>query len=182
MQLTPKIVAFIASEEGIVREAYKDSKGIWTWALGVTNASGHEVYPRYLDKPQTIERCLEVSLWLLENKYLPAVRVAFRGHELTEAQLAAALSFHWNTGAILSSSWVGKWKAGEIAQAKRRFMDWNKPAAIIPRRARECELFFNGDWPPLVANVYPVAKPSYTPRFSKAQRVNLGPLLEGMAK
>lgn len=180
MKLTPKIVTFIASEEGLVREAYKDSKGIWTWALGVTNASGHQVHPRYLDKPQPIEKCIEISLWLMENKYLPAVAAAFRGHDLTEAQLAAALSFHWNTGAILSSSWVAKWKEGDISQAKRRFMQWDKPAAIIPRRKRECELFFNGDWPDLIVPVYPVAKPSYSPRWSKAERIDLAPIIAGM--
>lgn len=41
-KLTPRIVAAIAHEEGLVLEAYRDSVGVWTWALGVTNASGHE--------------------------------------------------------------------------------------------------------------------------------------------
>jgi lysozyme len=180
MKLTPRIAAFIASEEGLVREAYRDSNGIWTWALGVTNASGHEVYPRYLDEPQSIERCIEVSLWLMQNAYLPAVEQAFRGHELSENQIAAALSFHWNTGAILSASWVRDWRAGELGRARRHFMEWRKPAVIIPRRQRECDLLFDGKWPALIVPVYPVAKPSYSPRWSKAERIDLGPIIAGI--
>lgn len=180
MNLTPKIAAFIAAKEGLVREAYKDSKGIWTWALGVTNASGHEVHPRYLNNPQSIERCIEVSLWLMANKYLPAVAKAFTGHDLTEAQLAAALSFHWNTGAITSAGWVKLWKAGEVAQARRAFMEWRKPAEIIPRRQQECDLFFGGKWPSLICPVYPVRKPGYSPHWSKAERIDLLPIIEGM--
>lgn len=180
MQLTPKVAAFIAAKEGLVCEAYKDSKGVWTWALGVTNASGHQVHPRYLDNPQPIARCLEVSVWLMEQKYLPAVAKAFATFDLTEAQLAAALSFHWNTGAILSAGWVKLWKQGELAQARRAFMAWNKPAEIVPRRQAECDLFFDGKWPSLICPVYPVRKASHTPDWGKAQRIDLLPIIEGM--
>lgn len=182
MKLTPKAAALVAAKEGLVREAYRDSRGIWTWALGVTNASGHLVHPRYLDNPQTIERCIEVSLWLMENKYLPAVARAFAGRDLTEAQLAAALSFHWNTGAILTARWVKLWLAGEVAQARRAFMEWNKPAEIIGRRQQECDLFFDGKWPSLVCPVYPVRKPGYTPHWGKAERIDLLPIIEGMVQ
>lgn len=180
MTLTPRIAALIAAKEGLVREAYKDSKGIWTWALGVTNASGHQVHPRYLDNPQPIERCLEVSLWLMAERYLPAVQRAFAGHDLTEAQLGAALSFHWNTGAILTASWVKLWKAGEIAKARRSFMSWNKPAEIVPRRQAECDLFFDGTWPSLACTVYPVRKPGYTPDWRRGERIDLLPIVAGM--
>lgn len=180
LTLTPRMAALIAAKEGLVTEAYKDSKGIWTWALGVTNASGHQVHPRYLDKPQPIALCLQVSLWLMRQKYLPAVAKAFAGHDLTEAQLAAALSFHWNTGAILTASWVKLWKAGELAQARRSFMSWNKPAEIVPRRQAECDLFFDGKWPSLVCTVWAVKKPSYTPDWRRGERIDLLPILEGM--
>jgi lysozyme len=44
---------------------------------GITQASGHAVFPRYKDNPQPLERCLAVFLWLLRTKYLPAVLAAF---------------------------------------------------------------------------------------------------------
>lgn len=163
MKLTPKIVAAVAHEEGLVLEAYKDSVGIWTAFLGVTNASGHQVYPRYLDKPVSVERALEVSVWLLENKYLPAVRRAFAGRSLKENEIAGALTFHWNTGAIEKASWVKSYLAGDMADARKRYLDWNKPASIIPRRKRDAALFFDDVWPDLRVPIWNVAKPSYKP-------------------
>ena len=145
MKLTPKIVLEIASHEAIIRSAYKDSVGVWTWSAGITSASGHSV-ERYIDNPQTMQKCLEIYVWLLGEKYAPAVDKAFAGHALTEAQYAAALSFHWNTGAIATASWVKQFKAGDISAARESFMAWKKPPEIIPRRQKERDLFFDGKW------------------------------------
>lgn len=178
--LTPKAVAFLASEEGLVLEAYKDSVNVWTWALGVTNASGHQVYPRYLDKPQTLERCLEVSVWLIQNKYLPAVLKAFDGHDLTEAQLAAALSWHWNTGAILKTDWVKMVRDGKPASA-RQFMvtHYLNNGMLTDRRKREAALFFDGAWPsPMLCPVYPIKLPSHTPDWRRGVPTDLLPALQ----
>ncbi len=176
-KLTPKAVAYIAKEEGMVREAYKDSIGVWTWGLGVTNMSGHEVYPRYKDAPQPLEKCIEVSVWLMERKYLPPVLKAFHDLPLKEHELAGALSFNWNTGAIGKASWVGLFLDGKLEQARASFLSWKNPASIIPRRQREAALFFDGQWPDdMRATIWNVAKPSYTPRGSKA--VDIMPMLE----
>ena len=182
LKLTPKIAAYCLSEEGIVLEAYKDSEGIWTWAGGVTNASGHIVFPRYKDSPQSLERCLEVTVWLMGQKYLPAVDRAFAGYALTEAQIAAALSFHWNTGAILRSSWVQMVKDGNLGAAED-FLEthYTNGGDLAPRRLREAHLFFDNIWPDdLSCPAYPVAKPSYTPAFRRAKRIETLPILEGM--
>jgi lysozyme len=176
MKLTPRIVAAVAHEEGLVLEAYKDSVGVWTWALGVTNASGHQVHPRYLDKPTTIERALEVSVWLLENRYLPAVRTAFNGLTLKEHEIAGALTFHWNTGAIVTASWVRSYRTGNMADARKRYLDWNKPASIIARRRRDAEMFFDGKWPDLRTPIWKVAKPSYRPVGGKP--IDILPMLQ----
>lgn len=176
LSLTAKIVEFLAAEEGIVLEAYKDSVGVWTWALGVTDASGHRV-ARYKDAPTTLERALDVSLWLLRERYLPPVLKAFQGHALTEAQLAAALSFHWNTGAILTADWVDLFKTGEVAQARTAFMDWRKPAAVVPRRKRERDLFFDAAWPgDMKVTIWNVSKPSYAPKGGRP--IDIAPALQ----
>lgn len=168
LALTPRVVAFAAGEEGLVREAYRDSEGVWTWALGVTNASGHLVFPRYRDNPQPLETCVEISIWLMRKRYLPLVAAAFQGHVLSEHQLAAALSFNWNTGAIARASWVKSFVAGDIAKARAEFMQWRNPASIVERRRRECALFFDGKWPAKLGRVpvWRVAKPSYKPKGS----------------
>lgn len=144
MDVTYNTALELASHEGLVRQAYKDSVGVWTWSIGLTNASGHNV-DRYINNPQTIEKCLDVYVWALE-KYAKDVRKAFASKPLNESQFAAALSFHYNTGSINKASWVKKWLAGDVAGAKKSFMDWRKPAEIIPRREKERDLFFDGKW------------------------------------
>jgi lysozyme len=173
LSLTPRVALELIGHEAIVPEAYKDSVGVWTWGIGVTNASGHSV-DRYKDNPQPIERCLEVYLWLLLEKYIPSVVKAFQGFTLTEAQFAAALSFHYNTGAISRAGWVRKARAGDTARAKAAFMEWNKPREIIERRQKECDLFFEGKWSQDgKATVYDVRKPSYSPNWKTARRIDV---------
>jgi lysozyme len=177
LSLTPKVALELIGHEAIVPEAYKDSVGVWTWGIGVTNASGHSV-DRYKDNPQPIERCLEVYLWLLRAKYIPAVVKAFEGFTLTEAQFAAALSFHYNTGAIARAGWVKKFKAGDMAGGRLAFMEWRKPPEIIERRQKECDLFFDGRWSQDgKATVYDVRKPSYSPNWKTARRVDVSAAL-----
>lgn len=172
--LTKRAMIELVSHEGIVREAYKDSKGIWTWGIGVTDASGHKVL-RYKDNPQSIAKVVEIFKWLVETKYLPDVLKAFEGYELSEEQLAAAVSFHYNTGAIKKASWVKSFKAGNMARAKVQIMDWKKPVEIIPRRMKERDLFFDGKWSNKgLANVYTkVRKPSYVPVWSSLTKINI---------
>lgn len=174
--VTCKVALEILNHEAIVPEAYKDSEGVWTWAAGVTDASGHHVM-RYKDNPQTIERCLEVSVWLMRTKYGPDVLKAF-ARPLTEPQFAAALSFHYNTGAIGRAEWVKSWNAGLYADAHEKFMAWRKPASIIERREKERDLFFDGAWSQDGrTTIYQVSKPSYSPKWSSAKRVDVSAIL-----
>lgn len=162
--LTPKVIAYLGHKEGLTTEAYKDSVGVWTWALGVTNASGHDVM-RYKDRPSTLQEAIDVSVWLIKEKYLPAVEKAFPN--LNEAQLAAALSFHWNTGAIARLN-------GDFSKATQ----WHKPAVLQARRDEE-QALFAGKWPSsLAVPVYPVRKPSYSPDFGKAKTMAITSLIK----
>ena len=70
-KLTRRAAKELIAHEGIVREAYKDSVGVWTWSIGITNASGHQVHPRYLDNPQSLEKCLQIFIWLLNSNMSP---------------------------------------------------------------------------------------------------------------
>lgn len=177
--ITPRIAAELIHHEGIVREAYRDSIGVWTWSVGLTDASGHRVR-RYRDQPQSLHRCLEVYVWVLRNRYLPAVIEAFGPVRPAEHELAAALSFHWNTGAIGRAEWMARVRAGERAEARRALMNWCRPAALAARRKRERALFFEGRWAgDGSALVYRVAKPSYAPVRPERQMIGaaLGMLL-----
>ena len=140
MEITTDMAMTVLQKEAIVRQAYKDSVGVWTWSGGVTSKSGHRV-ERYIGKPQPMERCLEVYLWLLQQ-YLDDVAEAFKGHDLTIEQQTAALSFNWNTRAIKRASWVKHFRAGRLDQAEKSIMSWRKPPEIISRREYERDLFF----------------------------------------
>ncbi len=178
-EITPRIALELIAHEGIVTEAYKDSVGVWTWSVGITDASGHTVFPRYKDKPQPLEHCIGVYLWLLREKYLPPVLAAFGTHEPSEAELGAALSFHWNTGAIARASWIKRFVAGDRAGARKAMLDWARPAAVLPRRRAEQALFFGSKWSENgTALVYGVAKPSYQP--SRGKRIAVRTLVESM--
>lgn len=179
IDISAEMAAEIVGHEAIVQEAYKDSVGVWTWGIGVTDKSGHGVM-RYKDNPQPISRVLEVYLWLLNTGYAPDVRKAFAGKRLTLAQFTAALSFHYNTGAIMRASWVDLWAAGKIDAAKKSIMEWRSPPEIVERRAKERDLFFDGKWSgDGYTTVWPVKKPSYTPNWGGGKRVEiLGPLRE----
>jgi GH24 family phage-related lysozyme (muramidase) len=143
--LSERTMLEIAEHEGLVLEAYLDSVGFWTWGFGVTDASGHKV-GRYRRNRSTVERAVEVFEWLLRTKYLPEVLAAFKGRELSEAQLAAALSFHWNTGAIGQAEWVQSFLLGRRDKAWIEFLNWSRPREIIARRKAERDLFFDGRW------------------------------------
>jgi lysozyme len=171
--LTLRVAMETVSHEAIVQEAYKDSVGVWTWGIGLTRASGVDVQ-KFKDKPQTIEACLHAFVERCRSVYLRDVLAEFSGYPLTEAQLAAALSFHYNTGAIKTAEWVDQWKVGKVAAARLSIMNWRTPASIIERREKERDLFFDGKWSSDgKALVIPVAKPSYQPAFSKARRVDV---------
>jgi len=173
-QLTLRVALELAEQEALVREWYKDSEGVGTWSIGITDASGHDV-DRYKDNPQPIERCLEVYVWLLRTKYIPDVLRAFTGRSLTESQFAAALSFHYNTGAINRTDWVVLWRQGKIAAA-RTFLETHylNGGDLTKRRDAEAALFFDGVWSQTgEITVWPVKKPSYTPDWSHPQRVDI---------
>lgn len=162
----------IAGHEAIIRQAYKDSGGVWTWSVGLTSATGH-VVERYIGKPQSLAHCLRVYVWALDN-YADEVRRVFAGFDLTKEQFTAALSFHWNTGGIGKATWVKKFKAGQMKAAEQAFMLYNKPAAIIGRRKAEANLLFRGVWANNGAMTeYTKLTAKSTPVWSSAKRINV---------
>lgn len=181
--ITTNTAMEIISHEAIVCEAYRDSVDVWTWGIGITTASGHDIYPRYVDNPQPLRHCLDIFVGLLKTTYAPVVCETFPDHCLSENQFAAALSFHYNTGSVHRAEWARLWKDGQIEMARTAFMNWSKPAAIIPRRLRERDLFFDGIWSNNgTATIYPVRKPSYQPDLENAETVDIAATLEDLLR
>lgn len=183
MKITARVAAEIIGHEAIVQEAYYDNAKPprLTWGIGVTDASGHKV-SRYIDNPQPIERCIEVYLWLLKTKYLPDVLKAFGDRDLAEHELAAALSFHYNTGAILRSDWVQDVRHGRLTAA-RKFLETHylNGGDLKKRRKEEAALFFDGKWSnDGTTTVWEVRKPGYTPNWSRGHKVRIDGILQTM--
>lgn len=181
MTVTYRVALEIAFHEALLRQTYKDSVGVLTWCVGMTDATGHSV-KRYIGKPAPLQHCMNIYVWALRN-YAKQVDKTFAGHKLSEAQYAAALSFHWNTGAIKRAAWVKHWKAGNIKKARKAFMDWRKPPEIIKRREKERDLFFDGKWSSDgTMTEYTRVRKNMSPDWSSAKRIDVSKELKAAFK
>lgn len=167
----------VASHEALVRQTYKDGGGVLTWAVGMTNATGHTV-ERYIAKPQSVQHCMNIYAWALEN-YADHVRAVFG--DLPKHQFAGILSWTWNLGGgnLRKASWVKHFKAGRMADAERAFKTWNKDnGQVIPglttRRAKEADLIFRGKWSnDGTMTEYTRLSKAMTPVWSSAIKINV---------
>jgi GH24 family phage-related lysozyme (muramidase) len=174
--ITPNIACELVSHEAVVTAAYKDTGNVFTWGVGLTAAAGIDVQ-RYINRPQAIEYCLQVYVEVLRKRYLPTVLAAFGAHEPTECQLGAALSFHYNTGAIAHTGWIRLFLDGQIAAA-RGFLEnhYTDGSLLKGRREAEAALFFDGKWSnDGTALVYDVDKRTLRP--TRPRRVEIADLV-----
>lgn len=189
MTLSKNVMLELAGHEGLVRQAYKDSVGVWTWSVGITSQSGHLV-ERYIDKPQPLEHCLAVWEWVVREKYAPDVLWAF-DRPLKEHQFAAALSFHYNTGGAKywdknrkvwkKATWIEDYNRGDVTKAYEHFMNWSSPEEIIPRRKAERDLFFTGKWSnDGTMTEYTKVGAGYQPIWSSARKIKVDGILEDL--
>lgn len=136
--------------EGVVPAPYLDVKNIWTFGIGHTAAAGPPDPSRMTrGMPADIDAGVREAfavfrsdLQRYEADVRRAVRVPLAPHEFD-----ALVSFHYNTGAIARAALTRHLNAGHRAAAAEAFMGWRKPAAIIPRREAERDLFRHGRYP-----------------------------------
>lgn len=164
MQTSAKGIAALEAEEGVVLRAYRCPAGIWTIGAGLTAASG-VVTPK-AGMVITKEQATNLLQRALREKYEPTVEVAMSGGKVTrpkQHEFDAGVSFHFNTGAIRTASWVKKWLAGApAAEIRAALALWNKGGGrvlpgLVRRREREAAMLLSG--------IYsrPVAAPAAQP-------------------
>lgn len=171
MKTSPLGLAFLKAHEGVVLRAYRDVVGVWTIGAGLTAASG-VVTP----KAGMVITAAEADRLLAEAltaKYEPSVAVAMTRKVGTTYvppkphEFDAAVSFHWNTGAIRTAGWVKDWVAGAAAFVVRQKLGlWNKGGGkvlpgLVRRRAEEADILLEGRYPAALKNLEP-AQPPYT--------------------
>lgn len=150
MRTSPAGVAALASHEGFVPGPYLDSVGVWTVYVGHTAAAGAPD-PRAMPKgmPSDLEDAMTTGFEVFARdlaRYEADVRQAI-GVPVAQHEFDAAVSFHYNTGAIGRAEWVKSLNRGDRSTAAEQIMSWAKPKSIIPRREAEQRLFRDGVYP-----------------------------------
>ena len=150
MQTTELGILAIIRHEGVVPGPYLDVNDVWTFGIGHTAAAGPP-------DPATMQRGMpadldagirdafmvfRTDLARYEAAVLRAVKVPLAPHEFD-----ALVSFHYNTGGIAEAALTRHLNAGNRVAAADAFLNWRRPAAIIPRREAERDLFRLGRYP-----------------------------------
>jgi GH24 family phage-related lysozyme (muramidase) len=136
--------------DGLV-EAYPDpgtGAEPWTIGWGSTRNGLHGFVNR--NTVWTQRQCDERFADDLRRVYVPQVLKALDGSPVTQGQLDALVSFHYNTGAIARSTLLRKHRAGDYAGAANEFARWNRAGGrpmkgLSRRRAAEAALYRGGE-------------------------------------
>ena len=150
MKMTVRGLMALARHEGIVPGPYRDSTGTWTFGIGHTAAAGP---PDPAEMPRGMPEDLDAAI--REAFRLFRADLARYGAEVRRAvtvplephEFDALVSFHYNTGGIARAALTRQLNAGNRVAAAEAFLNWRKPASIIPRREAERDLFRLGRYP-----------------------------------
>ncbi|WP_170182174.1 lysozyme [Phreatobacter stygius] len=133
----------LIGHEGIVQTRYKDSVGVWTIGVGHTKSAGPPNPVAFLGT-MTIAEVYDLFRRDIA-KYEADVRSVLTV-AVSQTEFDALVSFHFNTGGIRRASLVQSLNAGDRQSAAAQFMNWSRPAEIIPRRKKEQKLFAQGHY------------------------------------
>ena len=150
MHMTDRGLLALVRHEGIVPGPYLDVKQVWSFGIGHTAAAGPpdpaqmaRGMPADLDAGiREAFRLFRADLAAYETEVLGAVKVPLEPHAFD-----ALVSFHYNTGAIARATLTKALNAGNRVAAADAFLNWRRPASIIPRREAERDLFRHGRYP-----------------------------------
>jgi lysozyme len=150
MHTTDRGLLALVRHEGIVPGPYLDVRGVWTFGIGHTVAAGPPdpaTLPRGMPPDLDAGICeafklFRTDLAAYEAEVRRAVKVPLAPHEFD-----ALVSFHYNTGAIARATLTKALNAGNRVAAADAFLNWRRPASIIPRREAERDLFRHGRYP-----------------------------------
>ena len=186
MKTSDKGIAFLVAHEGVVPGPYLDSVGVWTFGIGHTKAAGSPD-PARLPRgmPADLDAALREVFTVFRRdlaKYEADVERALGRTPAAQHEFDAAVSFHFNTGAIARAAWVDLWKRGQKADAARSMLaNWRKPAEIIDRRTAERDLFLTGSYGTDKATVWQV-NTSGKIVWKQARRLSQDDILRLMAE
>lgn len=154
-------IAKIKQWEGLRKNAYQDSGGVWTIGYGHTSAAGApKVYAGMTITDDEAEEILRRDLAKFEERVNRLVKVP-----LTDNQFATLVSFDFNTGSLHSSTLLKKLNAGNYEAVPGELSKWVKVTkggkkmtvtGLVNRRAAEAGLWAKGTF--VASNTVPAAK------------------------
>jgi lysozyme len=161
MKVSEKGLAFIASHEGLVLNAYLDPVGIPTIGYGFTNRS--RVFSQWakakwgrkmrMGDKLTKREADDILGILLEQEYEPPVEKMF-GRSITQEQFDACVSACYNLGAgCLGWRWAKALKSGDAARSAELLRVTGVTAkgkrlrGLVRRRGEEADLIEFGRYP-----------------------------------
>ena len=159
MHTTDRGQLALIRHEGIVPGPYLDVKSIWTFGIGHTAKAGAPD-PAKLPRGMPADlaagireavRLFRTDLAAYEAEVRRAVKVPLAPHEFD-----ALVSFHFNTGGIAMAALTRHLNAGNRVAAAAAFLNWRRPASIIPRREAERDLFRHGRYPGVAIPIWSV--------------------------
>lgn len=147
MNISPTGVSLVKHFEGLFLQAYLCPAKIWTIGYGHTGLKHNDgtVKRGRVITEDEAERLLALDL---NTKYAPGVKRLLRV-PVTQAQFDALVSFHFNTGALNSSTLLRKLNVGDTAGAAKEFDKWTRGGGrvlpgLVRRRRAERRLFETG--------------------------------------
>ncbi len=183
MKISKEGLADIISYEGMTPTPYLDDYpgGTWTIGIGITASDGINV-KAYLGKPpQSIETMVEQfrdRIQKYENGVNKAIKV-----DLTQQQFDALVGWHYNTGAISSSTLTKLINQGASESRIKEFWSNNYIKSnghvmqgLIKRRKKEVETYFNGVYGDGMTT-YVEANSKGKQLWSTAKEINILPYL-----
>ncbi|MCE6967636.1 lysozyme [Cereibacter sphaeroides] len=159
MHMSDRGLLALVRHEGIVPGPYLDIRRIWSFGIGHTALAGPpdpgrlaRGMPADLDAGiREAFRVFRADLGRYEAEVLRAVKVPLQPHEFD-----ALVSFHYNTGGIAEAALTRALNAGHREAAAAAFLNWRRPASLVPRREAERDLFRHGRYPRGTIPVWPV--------------------------
>lgn len=139
MKTSKKGIDLIEKREGVVLHVYKDSKGLPTAGVGhLITAEEHANFPvgKSITKAQS-------DAWLTDDLKDSEDAVNSLDVNLEQNEFDALVSLTFNIGvhAFEHSTVARKLKAGDMVQAAKAILLWNKPPEIQGRRRTEYNQF-----------------------------------------
>lgn len=150
MQISQKGILELIAHEAVILNRYRDTKGVWTIGVGVTDSAGADIKPSEFNGEITVQQAYDMLLNLLPQYegFVRKLLINSGNPPIKQHEYDALVSLAWNVGSILTlkNQTVGTRKFiahGNVAGA----IDlWRADRELKRRRDKEVDLAKTGEY------------------------------------